>query len=162
MHLCGPGLTTTSYKKKKGKITKSKQAELELGWRERNQRLKEMKLPKETFEQYLGWVYGSGKKASSKKIDHARAEKAVAKTTIGSGILQNTIFNEGGSNTDNRKNTSSVMENRKPNWVTGACSSKPSPTYTGSEMIGITVLHKSCLQPVFSKEAAEDAAKMRR
>ena len=38
----------------------------------------------------------------------------------------------------------------------------PAKVYTGSEMIGITVLHKSCLQPVFSKQDAIDAAKMRR
>ena len=34
--------------------------------------------------------------------------------------------------------------------------------YTGTNVVGITILHKSCLQPVFSKEAAIDAAKMRR
>ena len=39
---------------------------------------------------------------------------------------------------------------------------KAVPTYTGDKMIGITIVHKSCLQPVFSQEAAEDAAKMRR
>ena len=44
----------------------------------------------------------------------------------------------------------------------GACT-KPEPkVYTGTECIGIAVMHKSCLQPVFSKKAAEDAAKMRR
>lgn len=39
---------------------------------------------------------------------------------------------------------------------------KPSPTYTGDKCIGVTVLHKSCLQPIFSKQEAVDAAKMRR
>jgi len=34
--------------------------------------------------------------------------------------------------------------------------------YTGDAVIGISVVHKSCLQPVFSKEQAEDLAKMRR
>lgn len=34
--------------------------------------------------------------------------------------------------------------------------------YTGDKMIGISIIHKSCLQPVFSKEAATDAASMRR
>lgn len=47
-------------------------------------------------------------------------------------------------------------------WTTGAVSSKPSPQYTGDQVIGVTVLHKSCLQPVFSKQDAVDAAKMRR
>ena len=52
MHLCGPALTTTSYKKRVEKITKSKQEEFERGWRDRNQRLKDMHLPKETFFHY--------------------------------------------------------------------------------------------------------------
>lgn len=47
-------------------------------------------------------------------------------------------------------------------WVTGAVSSKPNQQYTGDEMLGITVMHKSCLQPVFNQQAALDAAKMRR
>lgn len=39
---------------------------------------------------------------------------------------------------------------------------KPAQVYTGSEMIGIAVLHKSCLQPVFTKDEAINVAKMRR
>lgn len=34
--------------------------------------------------------------------------------------------------------------------------------YTGDKLIGVTILHKSCLQPVFSQEQAIDAAHMRR
>ena len=34
--------------------------------------------------------------------------------------------------------------------------------YTGKNLIGIAVMHKSCLQPVFSKESAKDSANMRR
>lgn len=157
MHLCGPALTTTSYKKKKDKITKAKQAELELGWRERNQRLKEMKLPKETFEQYLDWTYGRGKKTTSKKVAEAET-KAPSTASVTRTPTQSTKDVRGTANLQGKANETQA----KSRWVTGACSSKPSPTYTGSEMIGITVLHKSCLQPVFSKEAAEDAAKMRR
>ena len=44
----------------------------------------------------------------------------------------------------------------------GIASSKPSMQYTGDKMLGITIVHKSCLQPVFSQEAAIDAANMRR
>ena len=44
----------------------------------------------------------------------------------------------------------------------GPVSSKPTPNYTGSEILGITILHKSCLQPVFNQQAAVDAANMRR
>lgn len=51
-----------------------------------------------------------------------------------------------------------------PSRVTsgGSTALKPVPKYTGDKMIGITIIHKSCLQPVFSREAAVDAASMRR
>jgi hypothetical protein len=43
-----------------------------------------------------------------------------------------------------------------------ACVKAPEKVYTGDAVVGIAVQHKSCLQPVFSKEAAQDSAKMRR
>ena len=39
---------------------------------------------------------------------------------------------------------------------------KAENTYTGDKLIGIAVMHKSCLVPVFSKENAEEIARMRR
>jgi len=45
---------------------------------------------------------------------------------------------------------------------TGAVSSKPSQVYTGDNVLGITIVHKSCLQPIFSKQEAIDASTMRR
>ena len=51
-----------------------------------------------------------------------------------------------------------------PSIVTpgGTTAAKEIPVYTGDKMIGISIIHKSCLQPVFSKEAAIDVASMRR
>jgi hypothetical protein len=51
-----------------------------------------------------------------------------------------------------------------PSLVTpgGSASLKEIPIYTGTNMIGISIIHKSCLQPIFSKQAAVDAASMRR
>jgi len=51
-----------------------------------------------------------------------------------------------------------------PSLVTpgGSTALKEIPKYTGSEMIGISIIHKSCLQPVFCQEAAIDVANMRR
>lgn len=53
---------------------------------------------------------------------------------------------------------------RPPSLVTpgGSTALKEIPQYTGTEMIGISIIHKSCLQPVFSKQAAVDVASMRR
>ena len=44
----------------------------------------------------------------------------------------------------------------------GAVSSPETLQYTGDAVVGIAIMHKSCLQPVFSQEAAIDSARMRR
>ena len=44
----------------------------------------------------------------------------------------------------------------------GAVSSPQTIHYTGNAVVGIAIMHKSCLQPVFSQEAAIDSAHMRR
>ena len=51
-----------------------------------------------------------------------------------------------------------------PSLVTpgGSTAVKPTKHYSGDKMVGISIIHKSCLQPVFSVESAKDAASMRR
>ena len=44
----------------------------------------------------------------------------------------------------------------------GGSTSTVHKVYTGTEVIGIAVMHKSCLQPVFSQQEAQDSARMRR
>lgn len=34
--------------------------------------------------------------------------------------------------------------------------------YTGEKMVGISIIHKSCLQPIFSEDSAKEVAAMRR
>jgi len=34
--------------------------------------------------------------------------------------------------------------------------------YTGEKLLGVSILHKSCLQPIFNEQAAKDVAAMRR
>jgi hypothetical protein len=53
---------------------------------------------------------------------------------------------------------------RPPSLVTpgGSTALKEALVYTGTEIVGIAIIHKSCLQPVFSKQAAVDTAQMRR
>lgn len=51
---------------------------------------------------------------------------------------------------------------RPAKFVPHGGTAKPIQAYTGDKMIGVAVMHKSCLQPVFSQEQAEDSAKMRR
>ena len=158
MHIASPALTTTSYKKRKEKITKAKQAELESGWRERNVRLKEMGLPKESYEQYLEWVYGTGKKTSSEKSNRTKN-----KTPLKEAAYTETFLSMGLSRSDNSAGT--VQDKDKVlafQLARGPVAAKPSPTYTGSAMIGVATMHKSNMVPVFSDQEATDISKMRR
>lgn len=60
--------------------------------------------------------------------------------------------------------TSRATSNAATSRVTagGSTALKATQTYTGDKMIGVTILHKSCLQPVFNQQEAIDAASMRR
>lgn len=173
MHLCGPELTTTSYSKRKQKVTKAQQEELERGWRERNQRLKEIKLPKETFEQYLEWVYGKGKKEKGQKNPGKKITKAFTSKTPETKQPIRAVTSIAGEGPNNKSNeiqpvgkiagaTKDGLPGHGNIWTTGACKTKQTPTYTGTKIIGIAVLHKSCLQPIFSQEEAIEVAHMRR
>jgi hypothetical protein len=169
MHLCGPALTTTSYKKRKTKVTKAQQEDLERGWRDRNQRLKEMRLPKETFEQYLEWVYGKGKKDKGQKNSGKKITKAYAAVVVGKKETSNHECTSNKNTVIRTGIESQVTEPTKTDlpshgrvWVTGACTTKPSPTYTGTKIIGIGTMHKSNMVPIFSDEEAVDIARMRR
>lgn len=64
-----------------------------------------------------------------------------------------------GPNTNTQRTTDPI-----PSRVTsgGSTAAKEAQVYTGDKMVGIAIIHKSCLQPVFSKEAATDTANMRR
>jgi hypothetical protein len=164
MHLVGPYLTTTSTKKKKNKITKSQQEELERGWRDRNKRLKEIQLPKETFEQYLEWVYGRGKKTKEEKKNRTESPPAVTNSAIGASAAEDKT-----PNYDSKSETpvigtriDSGFSNHGKIWVKGACTTKQTPTYTGTKIIGIGTMHKSNAVPIFSDEEAIDISRMRR
>ncbi len=136
-HLEGPWLSTTYTKERKQKMTKYQQEQHEQLWRDRNDRLKAMGLPKQTFEQYLKWAFGRG-------------EVAPRKPTGGTYTPPKVV----------RRETTHYPS--IPDTVTGAITVKKTPEYTGDKMIGISTLHKSNAVPVFTQEEAIDIAKMRR
>jgi len=158
MSLVGPWLSTISTKKRSEKITKKKQEELERGWKERNVRLKEMRLPKETFEQYLDWIYGKGSK-TKEKLFSKTPTSVVSKTQTGKRVHDSVSGKETKATV---LETSRIKIPSKADTVRGPCSSKPSPVYTGSKMIGIAQMHKSNSIPVFSDDEIIDISKMRR
>ena len=163
MHLCGPGLTTTSYKKRKQKVTKAQQEDLERGWRERNVRLKQMGLVKETFEQYLEWVYGKGKKEKKEKMQ-ARSENTKTNAVVYFEAKIQKWPEEVGSRESGHDTTNNakLITARIVPWITGPCTIKQTPLYTGTKIIGIGTMHKSNLVPIFSDQAAIDISRMRR
>lgn len=127
---------TSVKSKKKTKITRAQQTELEQRFKERNRMLKSIGQPTETFEQFMDFVNGRGPKIKPQSTERIKPSY--------------------------QSQTKESVPNMIRDWTTGAVSSKPSQQYTGTEVIGVSVLHKSCLQPVFSKSAAVDIAKMRR
>lgn len=159
MHIVGPWLTNTNTKKRQQKITKSQQEEIERGWRERNARLKEMGLPKETLEQYTEWLYGRGKKEKKKKED-----RAVYKTPVATTRNPHTVQNKESkaATTGNADKNEAHVPKSLSLWITGPVSSKPSPVYTGTKVKGIGTMHKSNAVPVFSDDEAVEISRMRR
>jgi hypothetical protein len=60
-----------------------------------------------------------------------------------------------------------VFRRETPNYPShdsgiGVAAKKDATQYTGDKVMGISIVHKSCLQPVFSGEQAKDFASMRR
>ncbi len=47
-------------------------------------------------------------------------------------------------------------------YVTHGGTAVPAKVYTGDKVVGIAVMHKSCLQPIFNDQEAVDSAHMRR
>lgn len=148
MSLVGPWLNTTSTKKRAEKITKSKQAEFERGWHERNERLKGMCLPKETFEQYMDFVYGRTQK--KKTMAHGIKQGKMAAMP---GVDMQTVQTKCEAI---RKIPSLVVESG------GVCTTKPSIAYTGTKILGIAQMAKSNAVPVFNENEIFDIARMRR
>ncbi len=158
MHLEGPGLTTTSTKKREVKVTKAQQEEIERSWRERNKRLKEMGLPKQTLEEFTDWLYGRGKKTA----DKTKTSGKVTKTTFVEKRQDVISTSTHSSFTTGPRGGPAQGPKSLNEWITGPVSSKPTPTYTGTKVIGIGTMHKSNMVPIFSDEEAVDISKMRR
>jgi len=142
MHLVGPYLTTTNYKKRKVKLTRVKRTELDQRWRERNKFLKSMGLPTETFEQFMDYVHG-------KRI---KDKRQVVKP----------LKNTGPTHRETKQFPSLPMSTKD---MQNACAKREPKVYSGErQLLGIATMHKSNMVPVFAdcKETAVEIAQMRR
>ena len=145
MHLVGPYMTTTNYKKRKKKqLSQKRLDELQIEWRQYNKRMRKShmhSLQYETFEDYLAYVQGNPPKR--KKEEKEFKPYAPTKPII--------------------RDTKEYPSLKTSNTIPGYCPKKDTPTYTGDLIVGIGTMHKSNLVPIMrGTKQAEELAKMRR
>ena len=138
MHLVGPYLTTTSYKKRKMKITKTALANYQMEHKDYTRRLKQAGRHREqlTLEQYIDYRCGK-----------LKLNKEEPKFTTYNPPKRY------------RRETPAI-----PSHSTGVGTAvrAPDKVYTGNKIKGIGTMHKSNAVPIFSDEEAVAISKMRR
>ena len=135
MHLVGPYLTTTNYKKRKN--VKFKSAEHKAKYMA-EQAAWEKLLKKHKIE-----------KTSTSKKSHQPV-----------GSLSDTYRLAPPPGRESNQVVSRPED--KHGIVPGTCAKLAPKVYTGTKLIGIATMHKSNMVPIFKIEDAEDIARMRR
>ncbi len=139
MHLV-PGMTSLNTKKRKIKITKTRMLKLKEDYRLHTKAWKHKKVPLMlmSFEDYIKYRHGT------LKFKKRKSENYI-------------------SHTSSITRTKSKPKSRKMDIPKNACARKEPMVYDGErKLIGIGMLHKSNLIPIFDREHAKDIAKMRR
>jgi len=135
MHLVGPYLTTTSYKKRTTKMTKAVVAEMETNHKSHNKFLKSINLDPISYDEYVDYIHGKVKKNRKPVKEYLKPEP------------------------DHRRETPKI--NSLP-FTGGACLKVPNKVYTGTLIKGIATMHKSNAVPVINDEQAKEISSMRR
>lgn len=141
MHLVGPYMTTTNYKKRKQKkLTDNQRTKLEAEWRAHNKDMRRKQMHSmqiDTFEQYVSYV---------------RGEYVPSK--------RNQEFKEFRPDYSYRGSDKKIPS--AGNGIGVALRKEPSK-YTGDLIVGIGTMHKSNAVPIMrGTKQAEEIAKMRR
>lgn len=141
MHLVGPYMTTTNYKKRKQKkLTNSQQERLELEWKQYNKRMRQRHMHDLQFsklEDYVAYIRGQykPKERKAEKFEPLKVNDTYRRQTphipsVGAGV------------------GNGLMKERQ--------------VYTGTLIKGIATMHKSNAVPVIDDQQAKDIAQMRR
>lgn len=144
MHLVGPYMTTTNYKKRKSKKPTDNQLErIRVEWRQYNKRMRQQhchSLQFDTLEEYIAYTQGkhvpkvqkSAEFRDYKPQESVNYQRSADKIpSLGNGI--------------------------------GNATKSESVKYTGDLIVGIATMHKSNAVPVMrGTKQAEEIAKMRR
>lgn len=144
MHLVGPYMTTTNYRKPKQKnLTEKQKQKLELDWKEYNKHMRQCHMHNmqfQKFEDYVAYVRGQYK-FKERKPEPFRPMATTSQTY--------------------RRETPHIPSLNDGRDMT-PCLKKEPKKYTGTLIKGIATMHKSNAVPVISNEQAADIAKMRR
>ena len=139
MHLVGPYLTTTNYRKRKGKVTQAQMNRWMDGWREKCKLNKRIGLPKPTFEEYVDALHGRVKSDKPKFVPLQVKPDPVMEKIRQHKELYPSLNSMQGS------------------------TARPEPkVYTGTLIKGIATMHKSNAVPVIDQKQAIEIANMRR
>jgi len=145
MHLVGPYMPTTNYKKRKKKqLSQKRLDELQVEWRQYNKRMRRNhmhSLQYETFEDYLAYVRGTPPKRKKEEKE----------------------FKPYAPSQPHVRHTESYPSLKTSDAVPGYCPKRESLKYTGDLIVGIATMHKSNAVPVMrGTKQAEEIANMRR
>lgn len=141
MHLVGPYLTTTNYRKRKSKVTQSQMNRWMEGWREKCKQNKRLGLAKPTFEEYVDMLHGRIK-TDKPKFKPLNSQPDPVAERIRAHKEQYPSLGGFGS-----PNSTAKKEPQK---------------YTGTLIKGIATMHKSNAVPVIDDEQAKEISRMRR
>jgi hypothetical protein len=141
MHLM-QGITTTRTKqRKRPKLTQAKLQQFELDMKSYNKHMRQIHCHSQqmTLDEYIDYRHGVYKSKKKEEFKPYVPPKTFQRTTDNIPSLQ----------------TSDA--------ISGACTKRESPKYTGDLICGIATMHKSNAVPVMrGTKQAEDIAKMRR
>lgn len=141
MHLVGPYMTTTNYKKRKQKKMSAAQEEaLRIEWRRYNKRMRQSNCHSaqfDTFDDYVAYTRGQYKPKS----------RPVETKTL---VVTDTY----------RRPTQEIPS--LGDGIGGWAPKRESIKYTGTLIKGIATMHKSNAVPVIDDQQAKDISAMRR
>ena len=143
MHLVGPYMTTTNYRKTKAKQrTKNQQAEFEQSHKEYNKSMKRMgchdqMMSLEDYDLYCRGQYKPKLRKQEKEGIPYEAPKPYV------------------------RDTASYPSRETSAWA-GACAKREPHRYTGTLIKGIATMHKSNAVPIINQQQAIDISNMRR
>lgn len=142
MHLVGPYLTTTNYRKRRDKVTQAKLKQWEEWYKDSCKQNKRLGLPRISFDEFVDNLHGRVKREKPKFIPlETRVDPIMERIRQHKEMYPSVGISQAGPN---------------------ACAKKESMRYTGTLIKGIATMHKSNAVPVIDDEQAKEISRMRR